>query len=479
MKDVFLCHAGADKAWVETLATRLEAERVGNRHIEVFLDDWDIDLGENIVAKIDGGLRQARYCAVVLSPAMLKRDWPQAEWTARFMSDPAGKKGNLIPILLHERDPETRELIDIPMLLRPLRRLDFTQPSNFEGEFLELLRKLRGEKPRRGGWRDSSPYRGGAEHGAEAADDVQEVLVSNLLPVVQYPKYIWSGAATTQRKTDVWNSLTGMRVPPFHLADGCLYSFYGPDARANPFKSFITGGASKRENVADWAMNPDRSRQLVRLFNDALQEHNYHLRIRNLRDNRKQYYCPIFDDKARQFRWGGGGRVRTIAKLAKRPGGSTIGIHYSAKMRFFGLGLKFFLVIEPGWMFTSNGVTPLEGKQVTVLATKFGGKERNATVLRNVLMWGMLLANREDRIHIGLGGTDLSIDPVPALSSAPAGIDGDTMNLDRIFSGSAGGEVVEIDGQAEDELDEVLTMAVMGALGDDDGEIDLGDAEGA
>jgi len=145
----------------------------------------------------------------------------------------------------------------------------------------------------------------------------------------------------------------------------------------------------------------------------------------------------------------------------------------------FGLGLKFFLVIEPGWMFTSNGVTPLEGKQVTVLATKFGGKERNATVLRNVLMWGMLLANREDRIHIGLGGTDLSIDPVPALSSAPAGIDGDTMNLDRIFSGSAGGEVVEIDGQAEDELDEVLTMAVMGALGDDDGEIDLGDAEGA
>src|SRR5207245_9487937 len=86
MKDLFLCHAGADKAWVLQLAARLEAERIGNRSIEVFLDDWDIDHGENIVAKIDEGLKSARFCAVVLSPAMLKRDWPEAEWTARCMS---------------------------------------------------------------------------------------------------------------------------------------------------------------------------------------------------------------------------------------------------------------------------------------------------------------------------------------------------------------------------------------------------------
>jgi len=117
LKDLFFCHAGADKAWVRDLGARLEAERIGNRNIEVFFDEWDIDHGENIVAKIDEGLKQARFCAVVLSPAMLKREWPQAEWTARFMADPSGRKGQLIPILLHERDPETRELIDIPMLI--------------------------------------------------------------------------------------------------------------------------------------------------------------------------------------------------------------------------------------------------------------------------------------------------------------------------------------------------------------------------
>lgn len=477
LKDLFLSHAGADKAWVLDLAARLEAERIGNRNIEVFLDQWDIDHGENVVAKIDEGLRQARYCAVVLSPAMLKREWPQAEWTARFMSDPSGKKGQLIPILLHERDPETRELIDIPMLLRPIRRFDFSKPSNFEPEFKELLRKLRGERPRRGGWRDSSPYRGAAEHGSEAADDVQEMLVSNLLLVEDYPRHIWSDAATTQKKTEVWDSLKGSRVPPFLLAGGRLYSFYAPESRDNPFRGFMTGTSRKRESVGEWMTDPNTSRQLVRLLNDALQEHNYHLRIRNLKDNRKQYYCPIFDGKKpRVFRWGGGGKGRTIAKVAQRPDQSAIGIHYSARMRFLILGSRVFLLVEPGWMFTSDGVTPLEGKQVTVLSTKFGGKERNAAVLRNVLMWGMLLANRADRIRIELGGGELVIDPVPALASVPVGVDGDALNLDRIFSGGLGGEVSADESGDDEELDEVLAMAVTGALGDG-GDIEFLDEE--
>lgn len=41
MKDVFLCHAGTDKAWVRELGARLEAERIGDRRIEVFFDDGD------------------------------------------------------------------------------------------------------------------------------------------------------------------------------------------------------------------------------------------------------------------------------------------------------------------------------------------------------------------------------------------------------------------------------------------------------
>lgn len=469
MKDLFLCHGGADKAWVRDLGARLEAERIGNRHIEVWLDEWDVDHGENIVEKIDEGLKIARFCAVVLSPSMLTRDWPAAEWTARFMSDPGGRRHQLLPILLHERDPETNELIDIPMLLRPMRRFDFTKPANYEAEFAELVRKLRGERPRRGGWRQDAKARVGAvEAGAEAADDVQEMLVSNLLPVEILPEKIWSDIATTQKKTEVWASLKGKRVPPFLPHGGRLYSFFPTDSADNPFKSFLTGTAPKAELLTDWIADPERAKLLVRMFNEALREHTYHLRIRHLKDNKKQFYCPVFDGKPRQFRWGGGGRVRTIAKIATRPDKSTIGIHYSAKIRFLTLGSRVFLLIEPGWMFTSDGITPLEGKQVTVLSTKFGGKERNEAVLRNVLMWSMLLADGQERIRVQVGESNLIIDPVPALAGTSVGIDGDTMKLDRIFADETGIEITNDSNRGDQELEQALALAVTGGLGAED-----------
>ena len=80
MKDLFLCHTGADKPWVEQLATRLEQEKIKGRPIDVWFDQWDIDGGENILAKIEEGLRASRFVAVVLSPAMTRADWPTLEW---------------------------------------------------------------------------------------------------------------------------------------------------------------------------------------------------------------------------------------------------------------------------------------------------------------------------------------------------------------------------------------------------------------
>jgi hypothetical protein len=472
MKDVFLCHAAPDKDWVRELGARLEAETVGNRHIEVFFDEWDVDHGENIVAKIDEGLRVARLCAVVLSPSMLKRAWPEAEWTARFVADPAGRHKQLLPILLHERDPATGEPIDIPLLLRPLRRFDFTKPSRYDREFQELLRRVRGEPPRRGGWRQATNPIPSDQAGAEAPDDVQEVIVSNLLPVELFPETISSDVATTAKKTEIWGKLKGKNVPPFLLHQGRLYSFFSPDSYANPFKEFLTGVSPKSEGVREWLTDPDRSKHIVRLFNEALQEHAYHLRIRNFKDNRKQYFCPVFDGRPRHFAWGGGGRLRTIAKLASRPDGSTIGIHYSAKMRFLALGARMFLLVEPGWMFSSDGMTPLEGKQVTILSTKFGGKERNAAVLRNVLMWSMLLADGQERIRIPVGGGNIVVDPVPALANVPVGIDGDAMNLERIFADELGGELAPGEDAAEEELERGLTLAATAVL-PDDADLDL------
>ena len=47
-KDIFLCHTGADKPWVERLAERIEAEPYQNRFLGVVFDKWDFEKGGQV-----------------------------------------------------------------------------------------------------------------------------------------------------------------------------------------------------------------------------------------------------------------------------------------------------------------------------------------------------------------------------------------------------------------------------------------------
>ena len=58
---VFLSHSTKDKQFVKTLAAELEAEK-----IEPWLCEVDIELGQNFVAKIEEGLRDADLTVLFL-----------------------------------------------------------------------------------------------------------------------------------------------------------------------------------------------------------------------------------------------------------------------------------------------------------------------------------------------------------------------------------------------------------------------------
>lgn len=493
MKDLFLCHTGADKDWTRHLGARLEAEHVQGRPIEVFFDEWDIDYGENILTKIDQGLRQSRYVGLVLSPRMVQAEWPTAEWQSQVMADPTGKRGKILPILRYKFDPESGEPIDLPFVLAPLKRFDFTRDQTFEAEFARLVRRLSDLPPARG------PRRGGLGAalgappvGQEAPDAVDEALPSNLFPVLRLPEVLYSDATPARRKSEVWAVLKGKRVSPFTLHGERLISFV-PPGPANPFRTFLSGTAPRSERVSDWLADPDLSRQLLGMLNAGLREHCYHLGIFTSKKDRAQFYCPIFaDGDGREFRWGtvnasgaGGGstgRSRALAKLKTRPDGTQFGVHMSAAMRFIALGDRLFLLIEPGWFFTTDGITPLEGAEVGRYSTLWGGKERNAAVLRNVLMWGLLVAEGRREIAVNLGTAEapvvVYVQSVPAHTKLSAGRVGDAIRLDRILGGEGAGEVRRggaapggTGGQtydADEELDVVADLALIGALAADD-----------
>jgi hypothetical protein len=467
MADIFLCHTGADKEWVENLATRLEAAFVDGRPISVFLDKWDIAYGENLLHRIEQGLKEARFLGTVLSPAFTRAEWPTMEWQSQVYEDPSGRLGRIIPILLHKYDPETNEPIEIPLPLRILRYFDFSEESRFESEFERLVRRIAGKRPERGEHRRSPPPQDLQVIGNQAApDDVSETLFSNLLPVKSFPSIVHTGITTAETKQAIWRQHKGPDLPPFAIQAGRLYTFSDLRRPANLFRPFLKGETFNAEQTSSFLSDSDRSRLLIGLLNAGLKAHCRSLDIWTTKELRPRFYCPIIRG-SRAFRWSEGAKQRTLAKLVKRKDGSAFGVHYSARIRFFQLRQALFLLIEPGWLFTEDGIKPLIGKEVTRLSTAWGGRERNQPVSRNVLMWAILLARGAGEITLSMSEQETRLSTTGATCGVPVGVYGDAFDIGKLLGQTSGGEFVPLkpaSSTPDDDLDVLAALELSGAL---------------
>ncbi len=73
--DVFVSHASEDK---EDFARPL-AQTLRNRGLRVWFDEFTLRVGDSLRRSIDKGLAHSRYGVVIISPAFLKKEWPQKE----------------------------------------------------------------------------------------------------------------------------------------------------------------------------------------------------------------------------------------------------------------------------------------------------------------------------------------------------------------------------------------------------------------
>jgi hypothetical protein len=86
--DAFIAHASADKdSVVRPLAGALR--RAGLR---VWLDEFELTVGDSLRRKIDEGLVRSRFGVVVLSPSFFEREWPQTELDGLAQKEIDGRK---------------------------------------------------------------------------------------------------------------------------------------------------------------------------------------------------------------------------------------------------------------------------------------------------------------------------------------------------------------------------------------------------
>lgn len=92
--DLFICHASEDKdTFVRPLATLLRT-----RHIEVWYDEFSLQVGDSLRRSIDHGLGSSRYGVVVLSRAFFAKRWPQYELDGLVEREMSAGSTVLLPV---------------------------------------------------------------------------------------------------------------------------------------------------------------------------------------------------------------------------------------------------------------------------------------------------------------------------------------------------------------------------------------------
>lgn len=108
-RDVFICHASADKQ----SHVRPFAAALASAGITYWLDEAEIGWGDRITEKINDGLSRSRYVVVFLTEALLQRQWPQTELGSALSREASSGGVVVLPIMVTS---DAQVLAQYPML---------------------------------------------------------------------------------------------------------------------------------------------------------------------------------------------------------------------------------------------------------------------------------------------------------------------------------------------------------------------------
>jgi hypothetical protein len=97
---VFISHRGEDIDLAERLAIQLR-----QAGFEVWLDKWNIGIGDSIIGKINAGLETPRYLILCYSEAGVTSPWMSREWMATLAQQLNGYEVKVLPVRLSGGKP--------------------------------------------------------------------------------------------------------------------------------------------------------------------------------------------------------------------------------------------------------------------------------------------------------------------------------------------------------------------------------------
>ncbi|WXG43954.1 MAG: toll/interleukin-1 receptor domain-containing protein [Promethearchaeati archaeon SRVP18_Atabeyarchaeia-1] len=114
---VFICYSHRDSIFVDRLVEDLE-----RANIKIWIDKWEIRVGDSLLDKINEGIEKNDYFITVLSKASVRSNWVRKELNAALMKELQMKSVVVLPVLLQK--------CKIPPLIADKEYADFRQGYN-------------------------------------------------------------------------------------------------------------------------------------------------------------------------------------------------------------------------------------------------------------------------------------------------------------------------------------------------------------
>lgn len=124
---VFISYSHENEVFVNKLAAHLIKAKAN-----VWVDQWELHVGDSLIAKIQMAIQQSSALIVVLSKASVASEWCKKELNAGLIRELEEKRVVVLPLLLED--------CEIPLFLRDKMYADFR--TNFDRGLSQVLESI-------------------------------------------------------------------------------------------------------------------------------------------------------------------------------------------------------------------------------------------------------------------------------------------------------------------------------------------------
>jgi hypothetical protein len=250
------------------------------------------------------------------------------------------------------------------------------------------------------------------------AKKIEERIISNLCPVVEIPKYIFSAESLLQNESDVLKVCGCPGPVPFLVRAARIYTLAPLTRNSALFPALKESGAPAQELLGAWLGDHGRSGLAIDLLNRFLRYHSWKRGMRFDERHRLFYFTR---SKPKKLWWETGGKLLQREVTAPHMKWNQIeeGVaaefqcgwkHEAVRAEFTFINDGLFLQMEPAWFLTElDGKTPATTQSVGPANPDESLEQTNRRMLQTLQFWSGIFAKGHRELRIDTGANPIRV----------------------------------------------------------------------